>query len=85
MNPTPKPTLADEGIRITSLPHAPFRITHNGRPATLAIIDTETGEVINASPQVARECADIGMEMMVRVWHGKGWIEVINPIETQAA
>lgn len=80
--PTPaRPTLNDRGIHITSLPHAPFRITHNGRPATLAIIDTETGKGIDASPQVARECADIGMEMMVRVWHGKGWIEVIHARE----
>jgi hypothetical protein len=48
--------LQARGIVIKSVPHAPYRITHHGRPARLAIVDEETGAVIDASPAVAREC-----------------------------
>jgi hypothetical protein len=73
--------LQARGIVIKSVPHAPYRITHHGRPARLAIVDEETGAVIDASPAVARECCALSMQMLQSVWQGQGWVVAINTPE----
>jgi hypothetical protein len=77
-------SLAQAGITISGVSHAPLSISVNGRPGRLAIID-EDGRVVTDSQDVAEECAAVVVGVLHNFWAARGWIKVMNSAEQVAA
>jgi len=77
-------SLAQAGITISGVSHAPLSISINGRPGRLAILD-ESGQVVNDSQDVADECAAVVVGVLHNFWAARGWIKVMNSADQVAA
>lgn len=76
-----QPTGAIEGVVISAVAHEGLRVTINGKPARLAIVD-EAGHVITDSPAVAREVEAVAQNTLRNFWQGKGHLRVLSkPLE----
>jgi hypothetical protein len=76
-----QPTGAIEGVVISAVAHEGLRVTVDGKPARLAIVD-EAGQVITASPLVAREAEAVSLNSYRNFLQGKGHLRVMsNPLE----
>lgn len=70
---THQPTGALPGVQIQAVPVGGLEVTHNGRPARLAII-TEDGEVVAAGPEVAREARAVAVNNYRDILQGRGYM-----------
>lgn len=76
-----QPTGALEGVVISMVAHEGLRVTVDGKPARLAIVD-EAGNVITASPFVAREAEAVAINSYREFLKGQGHLRVLSkPIE----
>lgn len=76
-----QPTGAIEGVVISAVAHEGLRVTVDGKPARLAIVDDD-GHVITASPLVAREVEAVAHNCQRNFWQGQGHLRVMsNPLE----
>ncbi|QOR55208.1 MAG: hypothetical protein SHS37scaffold296_25 [Burkholderiales phage 68_11] len=76
-----QPTGALEGVVISAVAHEGLRVTVDGKPGRLAIVD-EAGQVITASPMVAREAEAVAVNSYRQLWAGEGHLRVHSkPLE----
>lgn len=74
-------TGAIDGVVITAVSHEGLRVTINGKPGALAILD-EHGQVVACGDQVAREAEAVAINMYRNTWVGQGFLRVISkPID----
>jgi hypothetical protein len=80
-----QPTGAIEGVVISAVAHEGLRVTVDGKPARLAIVD-DAGQVITASPLVAREAEAVALNSYRSFLQGKGHLRVLsNPLTLMVA
>lgn len=72
-----QPTGAIDGVVISAVAHEGLTITVDGKPGRLAIVD-ETGQVVTASPLVAREVESVVLNMHRNFWQAQGWMRVYS-------
>lgn len=76
-----QPTGAVAGVVITAVAHEGLRVTVDGKPARLAIV-TDDGQVITASPLVAREAESVAINCYRQLLQGQGHLRVMSkPVE----
>lgn len=76
-----QPTGALQGVRITAVAHEGLTVTIDGKPGRLAIVD-EDGNVITASPMVAREAEAVAHNCLRNLWKAQGHLRVLSePLE----
>lgn len=75
-----QPTGALQGVVITAVAHEGLTVFVDGKPGRLAIVD-EDGNVITASPMVAREAEAVAHNSLRNLWKGQGHLRVhSNPL-----
>jgi len=75
-----QPTGVIEGVVVSAVLHEGLTVTVDGKPGRLAIVD-EAGQVITASPLLAREVEAVVINMYRAFWMGKGHLRVLsNPL-----
>jgi hypothetical protein len=76
-----QPTGAIEGVVISAVAHEGLRVTVDGKPARLAVIDDD-GNVISSGRLVAREAEAVALNSYRNFLQGKGHLRVLgNPLE----
>lgn len=75
------PGLLARGICIEGVSHEPLRVSIDGRPARLAILD-ESGQIVAEGADVQRECAAVIVGVLHNFWRCQGWQKVLNTAET---
>lgn len=75
-----QPTGAIEGIVITAVAHEGLTVLANGKPARLAIID-ESGNVLAAGPNVAREAEAVALNCYRNLMKGQGHLRVHKDVQ----
>lgn len=76
-----QPTGAIEGVVISAVAHEGLRVTVDGKPARLAIVD-DAGNIVTASPLVAREAEAVALNNYRSFLQGKGHLRVMSkPLE----
>ena len=75
----PEGTIAS--VVISAVSHEGLRVTVNGRPGRLAILD-EDGQIIAAGDQVAKEAEAVAVNCLRNFWKGKGWLRVNSELIT---
>ena len=72
------------GVVISAVAHEGLRVTVDGRPARLAVVD-ENGRVIADGDQVAREARAVAINCYRQTWIGQGHLRVLSkPIDAGA-
>jgi len=61
------------GVEISAVIHEGLKISANGRPCRLAVID-EQGNVVSADAQVAREAFNVAVSSYKQLLKGQGHI-----------
>lgn len=80
-----QPIGAIEGVVISAVAHEGLRVTVNGKPARLAIVDDD-GNVVTAGQLVAREAEAVALNCYRAFLKGQGHLRVLsNPLEAQRA
>lgn len=78
-----QPTGAIEGVVISAVAHEGLCVTVDGKPARLAIVD-DAGNIITASPLVAREAEAVALNSYRSFLQGKGHLRVMSkPLEVR--
>lgn len=76
-----QPTGALGGVVISAVAHEGLSVTVDGKPARLAIV-TDDGQVITASPLVAREAESVAVNSYRQMLQGQGHLRVMSkPVE----
>lgn len=76
-----QPTGAIQGVVITAVAHEGLTVLVDGKPGRLAIVD-EAGNVVTASPMVAREAEAVAQNALRNLWKGQGYLRVHSqPLE----
>ena len=76
-----QPTGALQGVIISAVSHEDLSVMADGRRARLAIVD-ENGQVITASPLVAREVEAVAINSYRQLLQGQGHLRVHSkPLE----
>ena len=70
-----QPTGAIQGVVITAVAHEGLTVLVDGKPGRLAIVD-EDGNVITASPMVAREAEAVALNSYRNLLQAKGHLRV---------
>lgn len=70
-----QPTGALQGVVISAVSHEGLTVMADGRRARLAIVD-EDGQVITASPLVAREVEAVAVNSYRNMLQGQGYLRV---------
>jgi hypothetical protein len=80
-----QPTGAIDGVVISKVAHEGLRVTVDGKPARLAIVDDE-GNIISAGKMVAREAAAVAVNSYRQFLQGAGHLRVHSkPLEVEHA
>ena len=78
-----QPTGAIAGVVLTAVAHEGLRVTVDGRPGRLAVLD-DAGNIVSSSPLVAREAESVVLNMHRNFLQGQGHLRVMsNPVEVQ--
>jgi hypothetical protein len=72
-----QPTGAIQGVVISTVSHEGLSVTVNGRPARLAVVD-ESGRVIAAGDDVAREAEAVVINGYRNVLKGQGYLRELS-------
>lgn len=78
-----QPTGALQGVVITAVAHEGLTVLVDGKPARLAIVD-DAGQVITASPLVAREAEAVALNSYRNLLQAKGHLRVVSQPLTAA-
>lgn len=80
-----QPTGAIQGVVISKVAHEGLRVTVDGKPARLAVIDDE-GRIISAGTMVAREANAVAVNSYRQFLQGEGHLRVLsNPLQPEVA
>lgn len=79
-----QPTGAIQGVVITAVAHEGLSVLVDGKPGRLAIVD-EAGNVITASPMVAREAEAVALNSYRNFLQAKGHLRVHSKPLTEVA
>ncbi|WP_082702706.1 hypothetical protein [Pseudacidovorax intermedius] len=66
-----------EGVVISAVSHEGLKVTIDGKPASLAIINDQ-GEIIAAGITVAREAEAVAVNSYRHFLQGKGFLRVLS-------
>lgn len=72
-----QPTGAVSGVVITAVGHQGLSVSINGRPGRLAIVD-DTGQIVAAGPQVAREAEAVAINCYRQTLRAQGHLRVVG-------
>lgn len=70
-----QPTNTISGVVISAVSHEGLRVTYNGRPARLAILDDD-GHIIAQGNQVAKEVEAVAINCYRNFLKGQGFLRV---------
>lgn len=77
-----QPVGAIEGVVISAVSHEGLRVTINGRPGRLAIVD-DAGQVVAAGADVAKEAEAVAVNSYRGLLIGRGHLRVLSkPLES---
>lgn len=77
-----QPTGAIDGVQISAVSHEGLSVSINGKPGRLAIVN-ESGQVIAAGEEVAREAQAVAVNCYRNFLKGKGFLRILSkPIES---
>jgi hypothetical protein len=74
------------GVVISAVSYETMKVTVDGKPARLAVIDDD-GNVVAAGPQVAKEVQSVVINCYRNFWKGKGFLRVnsVVPVDRPTA
>lgn len=65
------------GVVISAVVHEGLRVTVDGRPARLAVVDDQ-GRIVAAGDDVAREAGAVAVNSYRQMWIGQGHLRVLS-------